>query len=320
MPPRRFRVLTAVTVAIVMHLAASGSAYAHGKDINIAVACTAPDPVRPLAKVCTAFLRYPDGDPVSDALFQIAAVRSTGAATALGPFIFKPLAERGAYSVAVIFPAYGTWKMRFAVLQPGRGEAELQEELLPPAAGSGNQIAARLQLVLDFGLVDLRNLAIRIVHLLASAVWFGLVSLVLAVSVFLSPEQRMPQLRRLARAFPWVAGASLLVTGVSGAANALYNTPARSPGLFAPEVLARLPFGRVYVGVFLGKMVLMAGILIATVALGAVIRVGQSNRTLVRVRRLAAVNVGLGLAVFAWVIVLGYMHIIAHVGGALGAR
>lgn len=320
MHARRSRVLTAVMAAIVVHLAAAGSAYAHGKDINIAVACTTPDPGRPLAKVCTAFLRYPDGDPVSDALFQMTAVRNGAAATTLGPLTFKPLAEPGVYSVAATFPAYGIWRIRFAVRRPGRGEAELQEALLPPRPGAENEIAARLQLVLDFGLLDLRNLVIRIVHLLASAVWFGLVSLVLAMSVFLSPAQRVPQLQRVARIFPWVAGASLLVIGLSGAANALYNTPTRAPGLFAPEALAGLPFGKVYVGVFLVKMVLMAGVLIATVVLGAVIRAGSSHHNLARVRGLAAVNVALGLAMFAVVVVLGYVHIIAHVGGAAGAR
>lgn len=327
MPRLRTALLTAVAAAFLAHLLTAGPALAHGGSVGIAVACTAPDPARPLARICTAVLRYPDGDPVSDARLQLTAARRGTDPLTLGPVVFSPLADAGAYAATVSFPAYGTWQMRLEVRRPGRGETELVEDLLPPAPGASGEIAARLQLTLDLGLLDLRNLAIRIVHLLASAAWFGVVSLVLAMTVLLGPGERARLLGRAARMFPWATGGSLLLVGLSGAANALYNTPARPPGLLDPQALAGLPFGRVYLSLFVVKMGLVLTILVATTALGVALRVAYGASAGVasagkegRVRRLALVNVVLGSAMFAGVVVLGYVHMVAHVGGAAGAR
>lgn len=51
------------------------TAQAHGKELNVGVTCIAPDPSRPLNKVCTVTLRYPDGDPVVGAIVQMTAIR-----------------------------------------------------------------------------------------------------------------------------------------------------------------------------------------------------------------------------------------------------
>lgn len=226
--------------------------------------------------------------------------------------------------------------MRFEVREPGSGEAELLDEILPPLPGVAPEVRARLQVVFTFGLVDARNLAVRILHFLASAAWFAFVSLVLVLSMLLTPEQRWRPLQRVAQVFPWAAGGSLLIIALSGIYNALYNVPTRAPGLFAPQGLAALPFGKAYLTAFLVKMSLMVTILVATTTLALVLRnvygrpapvggagdgVGASRLDPERlVRILAAFNFLLGLLIFANVVVLGYLHIISHVGGAAGVR
>lgn len=315
-------------------LLGGGVAEAHGKEVNIAITCVAPDPSRPLTKVCTALLKYLDGDPVTKADFQLTAFREGRAEEPLGPVKFKPLEEPGLYSATISFPAYGKWRMKFAVNEPDSGEAELVEELLPPAPGASPEIRARLQVVFAFGLADARNIALRVAHLLAAVAWFALSALVLAFSYLVPVEERWRLLRRLATAFPWAAGASLLVLGVSGLYSARYNAPTRSPGLFAPEVFERLPFGEAYLVAFLAKMALAAAIVGATVALAVALRrayrsplpavAGAATGAAFGPAAgrwtawLAAINLLLGFLALANVVVLGYLHIISHVGAAAG--
>lgn len=336
MTGRRF-LLIAGGAALLVGLLAGTTVEAHGNTVNIALTCATPDPARPLIKVCTAFLKYTDGDPVLNALFQMTARREGAAEADVGPVIFQSLDREGVYSATITFPAYGRWRMRFQVREPGSGEAELLDEFLPPLPGVAPEVRARLQVVFTFGLADVRNLAVRVIHFLASALWFALVSLVLVLSLLLTPEQRWRPLRRVAGTFPWAAGGSLTLIASSGIYNALYNVPTRAPGLFAPRVLASLPFGKAYLAAFFVKMGLMLAILVATTLLALALRgvyrqaapvsggtafgsgefPGNPERA---VRRLAALNLLLGLLTFANVVVLGYLHIISHVGGAAGAR
>lgn len=336
MAARRFLLMTA-GAALLVSLVSGATVEAHGNAVNIALTCITPDPARPLTKVCTAFLKYTDGDPVSKARFQMTARREGASEAALGPVVFTPLNREGVYSATITFPAYGRWRMRFQVREPGSGEAELLEELLPPLPGVAPEVRARLQVVFTFGLADARNLVVRVIHFLASASWFALVFLVLALSLLLTPEQRWRPLRRVTGAFPWTAGGSLILIAISGIYNALYNVPTRAPGIFAPRVLASLPFGKAYLAAFFVKMGLMVAILIATTLLALALRnvysqpapvggatgtgPGMSRADPERtVRWLAAFNLLLGLLTFANVVVLGYLHIISHVGGAAGAR
>lgn len=335
MAGQRFFPLAVSTVLLALLLSAGG-VEAHGNAVNIALACVTPDPARPLIKVCTAFLKYSDGDPVAGAQFQVTAQREGASQAALAPVIFRPLDREGAYSATLAFPAYGRWRMRFQVREPGSGEAELLDEILPPLPGAAPEVRARLQVIFTFGLADARNLAVRIIHFVASAAWFALVSLVFVLSLLLTPEQRWRPLGRVAQVFPWAGGGSLLLIATSGMYNALYNVPTRVPGLFAPQSLAALPFGKAYLAAFFVKMGLMVAILVATTALALMLRrvygrpapvggagdgLGVSRTDPERpVRMLAAFNVLLGLLIFANVVVLGYLHIISHVGGAAGVR
>lgn len=323
---------------LALTLVGAGLAEAHGKEVNIAVTCVTPDPGRPLTKACTAFLKYvDDGEPVTKANFQLSAVREGRDGQAVGPVIFRPLDQEGVYSATVTFPAYGQWRIVFQVNEPGEGKAEMVEEILPPLPGASPEIRGQLQIVFAFGLGDLRNVALRVVHLLAAVAWFALSALVLALSYLVPVQERYRLLRRLGAIFPWAAGVALLVIALSGIYSARYNTPTRPPGLFALEVFSRLPFGEAYLAAFFVKMGLALAIFATTAALALYLRKTYGSKTplvagaaqalsipseerLESNRRmigwLAAINLFLGLAVFANVVVLAYLHILSHVGGA----
>lgn len=327
----------ALTVVIFVTLLGPGLADAHGREVEISVSCSAPDPGRPLIKACLAFLRYGDGDPVGDARLEATGTRQGGATATFGPAAFEALDQDGAYSATVLFPAYGTWRMRFVVRGPGRGEAELREEVLPPVPGDSSQIRGQLQVVFSFGPADVRNLVIRVAHGVGTLAWLGSVVLVLVALTFGSPVDRPRLLRRLWAIFRLAAVGGLLVVAASGILNAVYNTPTRPPGLLDPGTTATLPLGRVYVAMFVVKMALVAAIVAATSALWSALR--RASRLSIgvtgdvtgamtsrspellerRVRRLAAMDLGLGLLVLLVVVLMGYLHVITHVGGAAGA-
>lgn len=330
----RKTILTAGLTVLIVLVLPGATALAHGKEASLAVTCATPDPGRPLVKACTAVLRYEDGDPVEAATLVVAASREGKAAASLTPVPFDPLGEPGVYSAIVRFPAYGTWSMRFILREPAEGEADLKEEILPPVPGSSSEIRAQLQVVFSFGLADVRNLALRFAHVLGVGAWFGSVGLVLLVTTLVTPQERQRLLRRVAAPFPWAAGGSLVLVAVSGILNAVYNTPTRPPGLFAPWNAARLPFGVVYLDTFLLKMVLVVAAVWATAELSATIRratrepadtaadatrrshpLGLERRA----RRIAALDLGLGVLIIAVVVVMADFHIISHVGGTAGA-
>lgn len=332
------RALAVAFVVGALLVLAVPSAKAHGKEVSIGVTCSALSAARPLTKACTAVLTYADGDPVRDAQLRLTALRD-GRSEPPVTASFTPLAEPGTYSAIVSYPAYGRWRMRFVLAGSDRGAAELVDEILPPVPGASSKIRARLQVVTSFGAADMRNLALRIVHMLAAVAWFGLLAGVLAVARLSSPQRRSRLLRRAAGVFPWAAGATLALLAVSGALSAAYNAPTRAPGLFSPGSVARLPFGEAYLAAFLAKMILAAGTIVGTVALGLLLRraraapvpvsggaiaaadrrevalVGRTPRALAR---LAAANLLTGVLLLVDVVVLGYLHVISHVGGAAG--
>ncbi len=144
-------------------------------------------------------------------------------------------------------------------------------------------------------------------------------------------------MRSLAGWFPWLAGASFVALALTGWYNAVYNVPIRPPGLFDPELMGRLPFGSAYLMAFLAKMsltalmVLVAGALAITlrrtiseplrpvIASGATPDALLSRRVRWSVVVLSGLNVLLGTLVFVAVVVLGYLHILTHIGGLSGA-
>ena len=324
---------------LVVALTFIGVAQAHGREVNIGVSCLTPDPARPLSKVCTAVVAYVDGDPVSHAKISLSASREDGDRRTFGPAFFQPAGELGVYTAAFDYPAYGKWLAKVEVTEPGEGEADLLDEVLPPLPGATGSpaSAARVRIVLDFDAREFTNILMRAVHLGAAAVWFALSVLVLAASLFLSGPERQRVMRSIAGWFPWLAGGSFLVLTLSGWYNAVYNVPARTPGLFDPNLVQRLPFGSAYLMTFLVKMGLTATMVVAAVALALALRraYGSALRPvaggavaaaipLSRVERwpaiLSGLNVALGICVFADVVVLGYLHILTHIGGIYGER
>jgi len=325
---------TAVGSALVSQTAAS----AHGGPVNIGVSCMTPNTARPLGKVCTAAVTYGDGDQVIDARLSLTASREDGDRRSFGPVPFQAAGEEGVYTAAFQYPAYGKWLVEIEAVEPGSGSVELREEILPPlpgAIGSGAS-EARVRIVLDFDSRELANIVVRAVHLGAATAWFAVSALVLAASLFLSGPERERALRSLAAWFPWVAGAAFLVLAGTGSYIAVYNVPARTPGLFDPNLVQRLPFGSAYLMAFAAKMGLTATMVVAAVALALALRraYGSALRPvaggavaaaipLSRVERwpaiLSGLNVALGICVFADVVVLGYLHILTHIGGIYGS-
>ncbi|MBI4260221.1 MAG: hypothetical protein HY658_06605 [Actinobacteria bacterium] len=325
----------AALAAVILAVLGPGVAAAHGREIDVGVSCRAPDPGRPLGLECTALLHYTDGDPVPDALLDVTGVREGPGDAGFGPTVFEPAEQAGAYSATLILPAYGTWLLRFVVREPGNGAAQLRAEILPPVPGDSPEIEAGLRVVSKFGWPDVRNLALRIAHLVGALAWFGSVALILLVASLVGPTERRRLMGRGAALFPWVAGISLLVVAVSGALNAVYNTPTRPPGLFNPGDAARLPFGNVYLAAFFVKMALAVAIVAATASLSMALRRTQRAVDVIaggsgtlglgpdgperRVRQMAALDLVLGLLVLVVVAVMSYFHIVSHVGGAAGA-
>lgn len=333
MPGRGPLVLTVAVVLLFAGPLVDDGVEAHGGAVNVRVSCEASDPLRSLTTHCTALLNYLDGDPVLRARLVMTAEREGG--PALAPMPFQRGNARGVYVLMVTFPAYGRWRMRFDVLEPGRGGARLDANLLPPVPGSVPQLQARLRLVVRFGPADVRYIAVRTVHLLAAIAWFALTALVLVLWRATAPEHRQRVLHPVARLLPWAAGISLLLLAASGAYTARNNAPAPVPGIFDPRALAALPFGGAYLAVFLVKMVLTLGIVVGTMALAVALRRaygrpiadvsdaainGASGKS--RVERtvvwLAGANLFLGMLAFVSVVVLGYLHVITHLGATVG--
>jgi hypothetical protein len=324
----------ALVAALITVLVAEG----HGREVNIGVSCVALDPARPLSKVCTAVVAYLDGDPVADAKLSLTASREDGARRAFGPVAFQPGGEAGVYTAAFDYPAYGKWLATVRVAEPGEGGADLREEVLPPLPGAINSSAtnaARVRIVLDLDAREVTSVVVRGVHLFAAMAWFALSALVLAASLALSGSQRERHMRSLARIFPWAAGGSLLAVALTGWYNATYNAPTRPPGLFDPASIGRLSFGEAYLFAFLVKMVLSAAILAVSVGLAVALRRaytpalppriagGAAHALAARgverlVVGLSVVNIVMGLLVFAVVVVIGYLHILTHIGGLYG--
>ena len=147
------------------------------------------------------------------------------------------------------------------------------------------------------------------------------------------PELRWDRLHRMARRFPWAAGISLVVVAATGMYTVRYNAPAPAPGLFAPWLLARLPFSGSYLAVFGVKMSLMLAIAVSTFAQAVLPRraYGRSSGAAADLpapghaadrplARLAWATLAVGLLVFADVVVPGYLHTITHLAAAAGVR
>ncbi len=295
-----FAVLTSVTPAI-----------AHGKKINIDIKASAPDAAKPLTKLYRALLTFDDGDKVTDAKLTLTASRSAQGVS-VGPVRFDKTNEEGVYQASVTYPAYGGWTLQFKVTEPGEGEATFIENLAPPAPLQSDSSSARVSVALVFDAKDALNVGARTIHILAAISWFSIVVMLFVGARVVSREAWTDALARFSRSLPIILAATwglLIVTGIYLAVN---NVPNRAPGIFAPDVVLRLAFGREYLVAFLVKMLVVLGAIVVGVNIDFALR--SSNITKERLTRLVALDVVLGLLIFADVVIIGYLHNLSHLG------
>lgn len=325
---RQFRLGTAVGLAWLLSWTSVAAASAHGKEITIEVSALTPDPQRPLTRLYQASVTFTnDREPVSDAVIELTGRRrQTGGI--LSPIRLVPLNVPGVYAAQVVFPRYGNWEIRVQAKEPGQGEANFVEEVLPPAllrepqSSSQGEQRSIFSISLAFSRRDVANVGMRWLHALAAGLWFGLSGLIVAAFWLLRGESRGQFWRRLYPLFPWLGGASLLLLAATGIYNAIYNSPIRPPGTLNLELMERIPYGIAYL-VALGLKaltVLIGGGLLVGMAKGlrwarwpgegnpAVATSGKSSLLL----RLAVTNIALGVIMMLSVAVLVYLHNLSH--------
>ncbi len=314
-------------------------AEAHGKDAEVRLTCPAVDLAAPLTRRCQAAVLYAtDRDPLSDARLVLNAMRSgSRAGQEIASVPLLPTGQPGRYAATVTLPAYGTWAFAVQVTAPAEGHVQVEEHILPPWGQSVPAQDARARLLLRFGFRDAINIAALAVHLLGTAGLFAANGAVFAAGLLQVSDPQYRQ--RVARLFPWAAGGSFILLGASGVYNAVYNAPARSPGLLHPGTLAGLPFGSAYLIAFAAKMVLVAALFVGTSLLAARFRRGlwrspRAASVLVTpqepigagsaqpVQReasltLAATNLLAESAVLLTAAVAGYLHLLTHAGAFL---
>lgn len=293
-------------------LLSAAPADAHGKKINIDVTISTPDPSKPLTKLYRALLTFDDGDKVSDAKLTLTASRA-GRNESVGPIPFNKTNDEGVYQAGVTYSAYGEWKLQFKVTEPGEGEATLTEILAPPSPAQSDSSSARVLVPLAFDAKDALNVGVRTIHIFAAISWFGVILMLFAGPRLVSREVWADALSRSVQWLPKILGGIwvlLIVTGIYLATN---NAPTRAPGVLAPDILLRVPWGREYLIAFLLKMLIVVGVIVVGGAISYVLR-QPSGVSTERVARLVTLDLLLGLFIFADVVAIGYLHNLSHLG------
>lgn len=304
--------LAACILLILGVLFVTAPAHAHGKRINIDVTTNTPDPFKPLNKFYRALLTYDDGDKVNDARLALSANRAAQNES-IAPVAFAKAREDGVYQASVSYPSYGEWTLRFQVTYPGEGQTTLTETLVPPSPGEIESSRARVTIPLAFDTRDALNIGARTIHIFAAVGWFAVIVMLLVAPRVLSPQEWQETLSRSARSLPKILGVLWLLLIATGIYLAINSVPDRAPGVFAPELLLRLPWGREYFIAFLLKMFMVVGVLGVGLAIGYVLR--QPNEmTRERLTRWVAIDLLLGLFIFADVVIIGYLHTFSHLG------
>jgi putative copper export protein len=157
------------------------------------------------------------------------------------------------------------------------------------------------------------NIGARALHLFAAISWFSVILMLLAGARLLSREAWDSALERLSPSLPKILGATWALLSATGIFLAINNAPNRAPGLIAPDALLRLPWGREYLIAFIVKMLMVAGGIGVGVSIGYVMRKANTMNP-EHLERLAAFDLIVGLFIFADVVVIGYMHNLAHLG------
>ncbi len=293
-------------------LLSSAPAQAHGKKINIDVKSSTPESSKPLTKLYRALLTYDDGDQVTDAKLTLTASR-VGENQSINPVDFTRTNEVGVYQANVTYSAYGEWRLLFKVTAPGEGEATLDENLAPPSPAQSDSASARVVVPLAFDTRDALNIVARTVHIFSAISWFSVIWMLFVGPHLLSREAWADVLVRSAKSLPKILGAIWILLIATGIYLAINNAPTRAPGVLAPDILVRVSWGREYLIAFIMKMLMFVGALGVGAGIGMAMR-QTSDLTAERVARLAALDLLLGLFIFADVVVIGYLHNLSHLG------
>lgn len=303
-----------VRIALLLFatLAIAVPALAHGKNINIDIKTSVPDADKPMTKLYRAMLSYDDGDKVNDARLILLASRPEESES-VGPVLFNKTNEAGVFQTTLTYPAYGEWTLLFRVTGPGEGEATLSESLTAPTPARNSSSTARVSITLAFDNGDALNLGARTIHILAAISWFTIVALLFVGARVVSPEAWADTLSRFSRSLPIILAATWALLIVTGIYLALNNVPNRAPGVFAPDLLARLPWGREYFVAFVVKMLMVIGGIAVGLSIGYVMR-HSNGLTSERISQLVTLDLILGLFIFVDVVVIGYFHNLSHLG------
>lgn len=341
----RIRVIVVLLLlaALLLQLAFPSNwvAWAHGKELSIKVSSFTSDPNNPLVRLFRAQVEYAsDLEPVTGAQVWLTADRR-GGGPAVEPVPLEPLNEPGIYAGEVVFPLYGSWNVILTVKgsREGTGESGFVESVVPAGPQVDNDEVREkvLQLFFNFNWRDVAAIMVRIIHSLASMVWFGLTAVILVAHWFVSAANRPPIFARLSIIFAPAAFLSLAVLMASGIYTGIYSAPVKPPGIFDFNLMWRIPFGPAYLATIGFKVLALATCGILAVAMNRVLRsasypmiaggddntaagmvgVAETSRTRAfsqdrALFHLAAVNAVIGIAIAAAVAVAVYLHYISH--------
>ena len=316
----------------------SARAFAHGKEVAVTISALSPDRNQPLTKLYRVVAQFADGDPVTNGRVKLLAKRLPDDLKA-GPVALSPLNEAGLYAGEFTYPRFGTWTVTVTVSgEGGEGSATLQEELLPlPDLGSTAQPEAgpvrRLQITFKFGWGDAAHLAVRILHSAAGTAYLALTGVTVLAIWFKASETKPQVWGWIKRGFlpGTLAAAGVLLA--SGLYSAYYDSPIRSPGVFALGAIGRLPYGNAYLVAFWLKAPLAMALLALAwrihramnipgpfkpMAEAAVDDIGTptpASPATAFLFRLSLIYVGIGFLLLANIATLIYLHYISHLGG-----
>lgn len=312
------RVMATLVAAGLILLSSGAPVAAHGKEVAIEATSLGSDPSAPLTRLYRAVVTYADGDAVEDAVMVLRAVREEDG-TIVGPVTFAPLDQPGRYVAEVDLVRFGTWKIFIQVTEPGEGIAEFVDAVLPGAGDTsaddgGSPQPESLSVLFGFDAGDWTNVAVRVAHSLAAAMWVGLIGVAIVGCCFTEPGSRQRTLGLLKRFLVPVATVSLVLILASGLHTATWGTPINEPGVFDLSTLLDIPFGGQYVVALAAMALAWALMVIVSMRLRAGLQAwteaGEAGVAQVKSAAFAGLAIMIFLAVD--ITVLLYLHNISH--------
>ena len=338
--PRWWRVLRtlALGLALAFLLDVPSPAAAHGKDLDIKVSRLTPDPDRPLIRLYTAQVRYAgDGEPLLDAKVTMSATRREGDETIPSILFSGVQSTPGLYAAEVPYRRFGTFDLVLRVAGPlGEGEGEIRfSDQVRPASLTDAQRAAMevealrvLSLQAQFGFgwwPDVVNIVGRIVHSLAGITYFAVTGLVTVAAWSAVGIPGSGWIHRLWRRYylPLAMG-SLVVLLAAGLYSAWFDAPVRPPGIFDLDAMRRLPYGNWYLAAFIVKPALFSVLVLLALRMRGQLdawtraiegdRPADAQTATSALRRSTFLNAAAGVAVFADIAIVIYLHYVSHLG------